>query len=100
MDFLKKAAAAASSGSSSNTTNNAAEQPPQQQPEQQQQGGDAQAPAQSSGEKQDYGDKAFDMINKKAGLNLGRDAQEKITDGARSAYEKYSGKPVDPKYSN
>lgn len=31
------------------------------------------------------------MINKKAGFNLGRDAQEKITDGARSAYEKYSG---------
>ncbi|KAG6143772.1 hypothetical protein E4U22_003555 [Claviceps purpurea] len=96
MDFLKKAAAAASSGSSK--PNTAAEQPPQQQPEQQ--GGDAQTQAQPSGEKQDYGDKAFDMINKKAGFNLGRDTQEKITDGARSAYEKYSGKPVDPKYSN
>lgn len=34
---------------------------------------------------------AFDFVAKKAGLNLSREQEEKITDGARQAYEKYSG---------
>lgn len=45
----------------------------------------------SSDQKQDYGDKAFSAVNDKAGWNLSRDQQEKVTDGARGAYEKYSG---------
>ncbi|KAG6010584.1 hypothetical protein E4U21_005937 [Claviceps maximensis] len=96
MDFLKKAAAAASSGDKNTSTEN--QQPPQQP------GGENNNPDQNqnqqSGDKQDYGDKAFDMINKKAGLNLSSDNQEKITDGARDAYEKFSGKKVDAKISN
>ncbi|KAG6016820.1 hypothetical protein E4U43_003037 [Claviceps pusilla] len=100
MDFLKKAATAVSSGDKPADGN---QQPPQQQ------GGDAnpdqnqnqnQNQNQQTGDQQDYGDKAFDMINKKAGLNLSRDNQEKITDGARGAYEKFSGKQVDAKFSN
>lgn len=46
----------------------------------------------SGGEqKQDYGDKAFSAVNDKAGFGMSRDQQEKVTDGARDAYEKYSG---------
>ncbi|KAG5938451.1 hypothetical protein E4U53_008005 [Claviceps sorghi] len=96
MDFLKKAAAAASSSGDKNANN-------ENQPPPQSQGGDNnqdQNQNQQSADKQDYGDKAFDMINKKAGLNLSRDNQEMITDGARGAYEKFSGKQVDAKYSN
>ncbi|EKJ68858.1 hypothetical protein NXS19_010641 [Fusarium pseudograminearum] len=51
-------------------------------------------------QKEDYVDKAFSAINKKAGTNISRDNQEKITDFGRSAYEKQSGSKVDPKYSN
>ncbi|KAK2593652.1 hypothetical protein QQS21_008656 [Conoideocrella luteorostrata] len=91
MDFIKKAVSSAGSG---NQSNNQQEQQQQQQP----QGGDNQN--QQSGQQKDYGDKAFDFISKKAGLNLNPDQEEKITDGARTAYEKYSGKKVDPKYSN
>ncbi|KAG5927177.1 hypothetical protein E4U42_002525 [Claviceps africana] len=94
MDFLKKAAAAASSSGDKNANNENQAPPQQQQQQQQQQGGDNkqdQNQNQQSGDQQDYGDKAFDMINKKAGLNLSRDNQEIITDGARGAYEKFSG---------
>ncbi|KAG6037940.1 hypothetical protein E4U41_004644 [Claviceps citrina] len=102
MDFIKKAAAAASSGDKNNSSSSNTEA--QQPPPQQQPGGETnpdQKPAEQSGaQKQDYGDKAFDFISKKAGINLSPDNQEKVTDGARSAYEKYSGKTVDAKYSN
>ncbi|CRL31033.1 unnamed protein product [Penicillium camemberti] len=52
----------------------------------------------------DYVDKAFTSAFaagvKKSGYNLDRNAQEKITDGARSAYEKATGKQVSDKISN
>jgi len=49
---------------------------------------------------EDYGDKGLDFIEKKSGHTFSRDQNEKITDGARGAYEKFSGSKVDPKYSN
>jgi len=49
---------------------------------------------------EDYGDKGLDFIEKKTGHQMGRNTNEKITDGARGMYEKATGKPVDPKYSN
>ncbi|CAK7199850.1 hypothetical protein SEUCBS139899_002536 [Sporothrix eucalyptigena] len=54
----------------------------------------------AAGQKEDYGDKAFDFIAKKTGHNVDRNTSEKITDGARTAFEKLTGKKVDPKYSN
>ncbi|KAJ5602606.1 hypothetical protein N7537_005562 [Penicillium hordei] len=48
----------------------------------------------------DYVDKAFAAGVKKSGYNLDRSAQEKITDGAREAYEKVTGKQVSDKISN
>ncbi|KAJ5398683.1 hypothetical protein N7465_009172 [Penicillium sp. CMV-2018d] len=48
----------------------------------------------------DYVDKAFAAGVKKSGYNIDRSTQEKITDGGRAAYEKYSGKPVSDKVSN
>ncbi|KAJ9490545.1 hypothetical protein VN97_g2725 [Penicillium thymicola] len=48
----------------------------------------------------DYVDKAFAAGVKKSGYNLDRSTQEKITDGAREAYEKVTGKPVSDKVSN
>ena len=42
-------------------------------------------------QKQDYGDKAFDFISKKTGHDFDPKTDEKITDGGRSAYEKFSG---------
>ncbi|KID97822.1 hypothetical protein MAJ_06308, partial [Metarhizium majus ARSEF 297] len=110
MDFLKQAVnSAQGAGGNSNKDNNNQ----QQQQQQQQQGGDNQQNQggnssnnnnnqnqQGGDQQQDYGDKAFDFVAKKAGLNLSREQEEKITDGARQAYEKYSGKSVDSKYSN
>ncbi|KAF8855865.1 hypothetical protein BDZ45DRAFT_675910 [Acephala macrosclerotiorum] len=49
---------------------------------------------------EDYGDKGLDFIEKKTGHTMGRDTNEKITDGARGLYEKATGNKVDPKYSN
>ncbi|OQD89355.1 hypothetical protein PENSOL_c063G09248 [Penicillium solitum] len=43
---------------------------------------------------------AFGAGVKKSGYNLDRSTQEKITDGARSAYEKATGKHVSEKISN
>lgn len=43
---------------------------------------------------------AFDFASKKAGYDLSPEMDEKVTDGLRSAYESYSGKKVDGKYSN
>jgi len=57
------------------------------------------APAQNAGT-EDYGDKGLDFIEKKSGHTFSRDQNEKVTDGARSAYEKFSGSKVDAKYSN
>jgi hypothetical protein len=53
-----------------------------------------------SGQSQDYGDKAFDAISKKAGHDFDPKTDEKITDGARGLYEKATGSKVDSKYSN
>ncbi|ERS98792.1 uncharacterized protein SPSK_04686 [Sporothrix schenckii 1099-18] len=50
--------------------------------------------------KQDYGDKAFNFVSKKTGHQVNPETSEKITDGARGAFEKVTGKKVDPKYSN
>ncbi|CAN8105514.1 unnamed protein product [Discula destructiva] len=58
------------------------------------------APVANAGQKEDYGDKAFDFLAKKSGHQMDRNTSEKITDGARAAYEKATGKKVDPKYSN
>lgn len=43
---------------------------------------------------------AFDMLAKKSGHSVDRNTSEKITDGAREAYEKATGKTVNPKFSN
>lgn len=51
-----------------------------------------QQPAAGAGaEKQDYGDKAFDMLAKKSGHPMDRNTSEKITDGARGVFEKVTG---------
>ncbi|KAL1800725.1 hypothetical protein ACET3X_001067 [Alternaria dauci] len=55
---------------------------------------------------QDYLDKAFNAGAKKFGgaqgqkIAANRGMSEKITDGMRKAYEKFTGKKVNPKYSN
>ncbi|KAF5665305.1 hypothetical protein FHETE_6665 [Fusarium heterosporum] len=54
----------------------------------------------SNSNNMDYGDKAAEFLNKKAGTNISRDNQEKATDFARSQYEKQTGSKVDAKYSN
>ncbi|KAG8409865.1 hypothetical protein J3459_007930 [Metarhizium acridum] len=94
MDFLKQAVnSAQGAGGNSNNNNNNNDQQQQQQggDNQQNQGGNNNNQNQQGGDQQDYGDKAFDFVAKKAGLNLSREQEEKITDGARQAYEKYSG---------
>jgi hypothetical protein len=53
-----------------------------------------------AGDGQDYGDKAFDFVSKKAGKDFDPKTDEKITDGARGLYEKATGSKVDSKYSN
>jgi len=49
---------------------------------------------------EDYGDKGLDFLEKKSGHSMGRDTNEKITDGARGLYEKATGSQVNSKYSN
>ncbi|KAJ5884739.1 hypothetical protein N7495_009249 [Penicillium taxi] len=49
---------------------------------------------------EDYLDKALDFAEKKTGHSFGRDTNEKITDGAREQFEKFSGKKVPEKFSN
>ncbi|KID88323.1 hypothetical protein MGU_04733 [Metarhizium guizhouense ARSEF 977] len=105
MDFLKQAVnSAQGAGGNSNKDNNNQQQQQQGGDNQQNQGGNSSnnnnQNQQGGDQQQDYGDKAFDFVAKKAGLNLSREQEEKITDGARQAYEKYSGKSVDSKYSN
>jgi len=53
-----------------------------------------------SNQNEDYGDKALDFIEKKTGHTLGRDTNEKITDGVRNQFEKMTGKTVSSKISN
>ncbi|EUC41844.1 hypothetical protein COCMIDRAFT_105139 [Bipolaris oryzae ATCC 44560] len=54
----------------------------------------------------DYLDKAFNTVANKFGGEQGKKIaankglSEKITDGMRKAYEKVTGKKVDPKISN
>ncbi|KAF4344714.1 hypothetical protein FBEOM_1321 [Fusarium beomiforme] len=54
----------------------------------------------SNSNNEDYIDKGVEFLNKKAGMNISRDNQEKATDFARSQYEKQTGNKVDPKISN
>ncbi|CAG8951938.1 hypothetical protein HYFRA_00005744 [Hymenoscyphus fraxineus] len=86
MDFLKKAAAAAGGSKTGGQGHN-----------QQQMGHGQAGPA---GQKEDYGDKAFNFLAKKSGHQVNPATSEKITDGMRGMYEKATGKKVDPKYSN
>ncbi|OQD70228.1 hypothetical protein PENDEC_c025G05574 [Penicillium decumbens] len=74
MDFVKKAADGLKGKESSSTQNNAGDQ--------------------------DYADKAFGFAASKSGHNVDRSTEEKITDAGRNAYEKMTGKKVDPKISN
>ncbi|KAE9396400.1 hypothetical protein BT96DRAFT_922158 [Gymnopus androsaceus JB14] len=53
-----------------------------------------------SNQNEDYGDKGLDFLEKKSGHSLGRDTNEKITDGARGQFEKMTGKDVPSKFSN
>jgi len=87
MDFLKKGEAMM--GGQGNNTN-------QQAP----QGGAAPAQGTNNAGQEDYGDKGLDFAEKKTGHVMDRNTNEKITDGARGAYEKMTGKTVNPKYSN
>ncbi|KAM0428851.1 hypothetical protein ACHAPT_006651 [Fusarium lateritium] len=48
---------------------------------------------------QDYVDKGVAFASSKAGFNISPDNQEKATDAVREAYEKQSGKKIDPKIS-
>ncbi|PTB44194.1 uncharacterized protein TrAFT101_002757 [Trichoderma asperellum] len=60
----------------------------------------AAAPQAQGAQKEDYVDKAFGMGTKKAGYNMDRNTQEKITDAGREMYEKVTGSKVNPKISN
>ncbi|KAK3306203.1 uncharacterized protein B0T15DRAFT_494314 [Chaetomium strumarium] len=55
--------------------------------------------ASNAGQHNDMGDKAFDAGAKKFG-HVNPDTAEKITDGARGAFEKATGKKVSSKISN
>ncbi|KAJ4125343.1 hypothetical protein NW768_008960 [Fusarium equiseti] len=65
-------------------------------------GGNKDSSSKSSGGNQDmdYVDKAAAFANDKAGTNISRENQEKITDFGRNAYEKKTGNKVDPKISH
>ncbi|KAH7322633.1 hypothetical protein B0I35DRAFT_476565 [Stachybotrys elegans] len=78
MDFIKDAVSKATSGSGNKDAN-------------QNKTGDGQM---------DFIDKAWDAASKKAGHDFDRSTDEKITDAARDAYKKYSGKDVSDKISN
>ncbi|KAI1273024.1 hypothetical protein F5Y07DRAFT_378154 [Xylaria sp. FL0933] len=57
--------------------------------------------APAAGQKDDYGDKGAEFVNKKYGNNkLDRNQLEKITDGARGGIEKMTGKDIPDKFSN
>ncbi|KAJ6459139.1 hypothetical protein DFH06DRAFT_1471451 [Mycena polygramma] len=52
------------------------------------------------GGQEDYADKGLDFIEKKEGMSESRATNEKITDAARSGYEKLTGNDVSSKISN
>ncbi|KAF2433723.1 hypothetical protein EJ08DRAFT_694208 [Tothia fuscella] len=52
------------------------------------------------GQKDDYGDKALSMGQKKLGMKENKALNEKITDTLRGFYEKFTGKKVSSKISN
>lgn len=62
--------------------------------------GQAQPQAGANTGAEDYADKGLDFIEQKTGHSLGRDTNEKITDGARGMFEKLTGKKVPEKFSN
>ncbi|CAG8961318.1 hypothetical protein HYFRA_00013779 [Hymenoscyphus fraxineus] len=86
MDFIKNA-----TGGGSSTTNNQQQQPG---------AGGVQEQAQGQAQTDDYGDKGLAFAEKQSGHSLGRETNEKITDGARGLYEKATGNKVDAKFSN
>lgn len=47
--------------------------------------------SQEGGAQKDYGDKAFDFLSKKTGHTFNAETSEKITDGARTVFEKVTG---------
>jgi hypothetical protein len=47
--------------------------------------------ASNAGQHNDMGDKAFDAASKQSGHNVNPGTAEKITDGARGAFEKATG---------
>ncbi|KAM3514684.1 hypothetical protein MY11210_001655 [Beauveria gryllotalpidicola] len=96
MDFIKKAAGDALN--KSNSSNNNEQQTQKQGGENQQQGGSSNNAGQQ--DQQDYLDKGIGFVSKKAGYNIDRNTEEKIGDGARGAYEKFSGTKVPEKFSN
>ncbi|KAJ7884133.1 hypothetical protein B0H14DRAFT_3857169 [Mycena olivaceomarginata] len=49
---------------------------------------------------EDYVDKALDALERKQGMASNRNTNEKITDGARNAFEKVTGHTVSSKISN
>jgi len=73
---------------------------PNQQQQQTAPSGSTGASTNTNNSNEDYGDKGLDFVEKKSGHTMGRDTNEKITDGARGLFEKVTGKKVDPKYSN
>ncbi|KAI0593974.1 hypothetical protein F4775DRAFT_596670 [Biscogniauxia sp. FL1348] len=54
----------------------------------------------STQQKSDIGDKVADFVGKKAGYEGTPSQREKVTDSLRGAYEKSTGKQVNPKISN
>ncbi|KAJ3492977.1 hypothetical protein NLG97_g5027 [Lecanicillium saksenae] len=110
MDFLKKAAGELKNSQSSSSSSNNNEQTQQQNQggdNQQQQGGDnsnnnnnQQGTNSNDAGQEDYLDKGIGFVSKKAGYNMSRENEEKIGDGLRNAYEKYSHNKVPEKFSN
>ncbi|KAI1171633.1 hypothetical protein F4777DRAFT_582750 [Nemania sp. FL0916] len=63
--------------------------------------GEAQQQGNPAGQKDDYGDKGAEYVNKTyLSDKLSHDQLEKITDSAREGFEKATGKDVPDKFSN
>ncbi|OAA70786.1 hypothetical protein LEL_09377 [Akanthomyces lecanii RCEF 1005] len=93
MDFIKKAGDALNKNKGESNNNEQTQN--QGGDNNQQQGGSSTDPG-----KEDYLDKGIGFASKKAGYNMDRNTEEKIGDGMRNAYEKYSGSKVPEKFSN
>ncbi|TQV92958.1 hypothetical protein V2A60_003723 [Cordyceps javanica] len=103
MDFIKKAAGDALNKGNSGSNNQQNQGGDSNQQQNQNQGGDNQQQQGGSSTdpgKEDYLDKGIGFASKKAGYNIDRNTEEKIGDGMRNAYEKYSGNKVPEKFSN